>query len=382
MRSCDWFRVGVCIAMLIGLPVVGIRATGSDIGPYLEFPPVTRYVAHAPFDWAAFILIGALNLLMLLGIFLLLKKSKPKRHPIAVKKGVSFPGWGWWGIVIMLAGWVLAWTRLPWFEPLQEHTFCIPWAGYILVINALCKKRSGRCLLTDAPGKFALLFPASALFWWFFEYLNRFVQNWYYVQVSDFGPAGYVLLASMAFSTVLPAVLSTHRLLLTFAMFNSRLTGGPAIHLPPRRMPAVAALLAAVAGLMLMGIYPDYLFPLVWFAPLLIIVGMQTLWDRSTLLTDLRGGDWRLIVSPACAALICGFFWEMWNFYSLTRWEYTIPFVDRYHIFAMPLLGYGGYLPFGLECVVIGQLVIGREALKAEGRATAFGQSGAYSCRG
>ena len=53
----------------------------------------------------------------------------------------------------------------------------------------------------------------------------------------------------------------------------------------------------------------------------------------------------------------------MWNYYSLTRWEYAIPFVDRYHVFAMPLLGYGGYLPFGLECLVIGQLVIDRKNL-------------------
>lgn len=364
MRFFDWFRVSFCTAMLIGLPLAGIRAKGSDIRPYLEFPPVTRYVAHAPFSWTAFVLIGALDLLMLLGIVLLLKKSSLKRHTVEFKKDAPFPGWGWWGMVIMLAGWVLAWTRLPWFKPMQEHTFCIPWAGYILFVNALCHKRSGRCLLTDAPGKLAILFPASATFWWFFEYLNRFVQNWYYVQVGEFGQAGYVLLASMAFSTVLPAVLSTHRLLLTFDLFNSRLAGGPVVHLPPGRIPAALSLLAAAAGLALIGVYPDFLYPLVWFSPLLIIVSLQSFDNRATLLAELRGGDWRLIVPPACAALICGFFWEMWNFYSLTRWEYTIPFVDRYHIFAMPLLGYGGYLPFGLECVVIGQIVVGWNALK------------------
>jgi hypothetical protein len=363
MRFCAWFKIGICAAMLIGLPLVGIRATGLDIGPYLEFPPVTRYVVHAPFNRVAFAVIAALDILMLVGIFQLLKRSAPPPYPAAVVPKASFPEWGWWGIAIMLAGWVLAWTRLPWFEPLQEHTFCIPWAGYILSVNALCEKRSGRSLLTDAPGRFALLFPASALFWWFFEYLNRFVQNWYYVQVGDFGPAGYTLLASLAFSTVLPAVLSTHRLLSTFAVFNSNLTQGPTIPFPAGRITAVTALASAAAGLTLIGLFPDHLYPLVWFAPLLVIVGMHSIEGRPTLFTDLREGDWRLIISPACAALICGFFWEMWNFYSLTRWEYAIPFVDRYHIFAMPLLGYGGYLPFGLECVVIGELVTGREAL-------------------
>jgi hypothetical protein len=62
-------------------------------------------------------------------------------------------------------------------------------------------------------------------------------------------------------------------------------------------------------------------------------------------------------VSAALAALICGFFWEMWNFYSLAKWKYSIPFVHRFEIFEMPLLGYAGYLPFGLECMVIADLI-------------------------
>jgi hypothetical protein len=44
----------------------------------------------------------------------------------------------------------------------------------------------------------------------------------------------------------------------------------------------------------------------------------------------------------------------MWNFYSLAKWKYSIPFVHRFEIFEMPVLGYFGYLPFGLECAVIG----------------------------
>ena len=32
-----------------------------------------------------------------------------------------------------------------------------------------------------------------------------------------------------------------------------------------------------------------------------------------------------------------------------TKAKYSIGFFDFVHIFEMPLLGYGGYLPFGLE---------------------------------
>ena len=50
------------------------------------------------------------------------------------------------------------------------------------------------------------------------------------------------------------------------------------------------------------------------------------------------------------AGLVCGFFWELWNICSLAKWIYSVPFVDRFHVFEMPLLGYAGYLPFGIEC--------------------------------
>jgi hypothetical protein len=74
-------------------------------------------------------------------------------------------------------------------------------------------------------------------------------------------------------------------------------------------------------------------------------------------LSGLARGDWRLVVSSALAALICGWFWEMWNYYSLAKWEYVIPFVHRFQVFEMPILGYAGYLPFGLECAVIAHLL-------------------------
>jgi hypothetical protein len=34
-----------------------------------------------------------------------------------------------------------------------------------------------------------------------------------------------------------------------------------------------------------------------------------------------------------------------------------VPFVHRFQIFEMPLLGYAGYLPFGLECLIIMEML-------------------------
>ena len=47
----------------------------------------------------------------------------------------------------------------------------------------------------------------------------------------------------------------------------------------------------------------------------------------------------------------------MWNFWSLPKWHYSVPLVQAFHIFEMPVLGYAGYLPFGLECFCLFALV-------------------------
>jgi hypothetical protein len=260
----------------------------------------------------------------------------------------------------MLAGWALAWSRFEWFALFQKHTFTLPWIGFIVLVNAWCVQRSGRCPMTQSPGRFMLLWPVSAAFWWFFEYLNRFVQNWYYVNVEDFGPAGYIGFASLAFATVLPAVISTHALLLTWPIFNVGLSRMHPIRITRPGVAAPVALALSGCGLLLMSVYPDFLYPLVWCAPLVILTATQTIWGLPTIFSPLARGNWRHIMAAALAALICGFFWELWNIYSLAQWRYTIPFVDRFHLFAMPLMGYGGYLPFGLECLVVGQPIMGK----------------------
>jgi hypothetical protein len=107
----------------------------------------------------------------------------------------------------------------------------------------------------------------------------------------------------------------------------------------------------------MIDIFPDFLFPMLWIAPFLIITGVQLLCSEATLFRGLPHGDWRLVWLPALAALFCGFFWEMWNVNSLAHWEYSVPFVQRFHLFEMPILGYAGYLPFGLECMVVGHML-------------------------
>ena len=350
MRSFNTFLL--LAAMLLGLPLLGVVLVGRPLSLYLEFPPQTRHIVHAPFSWGVFAVYCAVILFMTTP-FLVRGGTGPRKTHLAVR---PFPWWGWAGILWTLCAWMVAWNRFSWTGSLQAHTFTPLWLGYIITINALTCRRTGSCMLTHRPVYFLLLFPVSAIFWWFFEYLNRFVGNWYYVG-TELGAWEYFWYATLPFSTVLPAVLGTRDWLLSFSWPGSRFGDFYRIKVARPRALAWIVLLVSAAGLAGIGIWPNTLFPLLWVSPLLILLSLQTLLGENHILSTVTTGNWQLVVCSALGALICGFFWEMWNYYSLAKWKYSIPFVHAFPVFEMPLLGYAGYLPFGLECALIGSLV-------------------------
>ncbi|MFZ0134629.1 MAG: hypothetical protein WAK95_18985 [Desulfobacterales bacterium] len=346
---------GITAVMLLGLPPLGVWLAGMPLRGYFEFPPGPRTIAHAPFSWTVFALYAVLIAASVLP--LLFRALQSVRHAPSKPSAASvFPWWGWAAAAAGAAMWGLAWTRFEWFAGFQPHTFTPLWLGYIVVVNAMCLWRHGRSLMTCRPFYFLALFPASAAFWWFFEYLNRFVQNWQYAGV-HFDAAQYFWYATLSFSTVLPAVLSTRELIRPQAWLQN----GFRHFLKPRcrrpRLAAVGVLILAAGGLSGIGVWPDTFFSLLWIAPLLIILSLQVMFHEPTLLTEVAAGDWRTAIASALAALVCGWFWEMWNAGSLAHWTYSVPYLQRFKIFEMPAIGYAGYLPFGLECAVIGALI-------------------------
>ena len=344
-------------ALLFCLPLIGVWLSKGNVSSYLEFPPTTHPHQAVPFSWGVFLL---MTLIVALSVApFLIRLFKFRTIPRQRSEIRRFPWWGWLGLVWLMSAWILAWNRFPWFEHWQEFTFTPLWLAYVIVINALTYQRTGRCMMLNQTIRFILLFPLSAVFWWSFEYLNRFVENWYYAGSSDFGPWEYFFFGTLPFSTVLPAVLGTAEWLRSF----SRLSSGLDIFLRTgaKHQTALAWLILGIgcAGLSVISVWPDYLYPLVWIAPLLLITGLQGITNHETpLLTTLTTGNWQTIWILALAALVCGFFWEMWNFNSQAHWVYAVPYVQSLHLFEMPLLGYAGYLPFGITCGAIASFVM------------------------
>ena len=340
-------------ALLVGAPLAGVWAAHRNLASYLQFPPAAKEELHLSFSILAF-----LALALLVAVPALVFDDRVIRHrkllPPDPPPAKRFPWWGWAGLALGLVAWVLAWTRCAWFAPWQRYTFTPLWLAYILVVNGLTYRRSGGCLLTHLPLFFLLLFPLSAAFWWFFEWLNRFAQNWYYVGLGQLSAGRYVLFATLPFATVLPAVLSTAEWLETAPRSAAGLDRYLVVRLARPKLAAGLALGLGTLGLTLIGIWPDGLYPLLWLAPLAVLTAARVFLGRPTVFQGLAQGDWRRVYRLAVAGLICGCFWELWNYFSLAKWMYDVPWVGRAKLFEMPVLGFAGYLPFGWACAALG----------------------------
>jgi hypothetical protein len=95
--------------------------------------------------------------------------------------------------------------------------------------------------------------------------------------------------------------------------------------------------------------WPKIFYPFVWTSLVFIFEPINCWTGRPYFLKQLRDGDWRTVIALSLGALVCGFFWEMWNYYSFPKWTYHIPGFGFSRVFEMPLLGFGGYVPFALE---------------------------------
>ncbi len=274
---------------------------------------------------------------------------------VAVSAGrrASFPRWGWVGLALIAVFW-----PVNWFWPgLRTHLAFFPlWLGYALTLDALAYRRKGSSLLARSPRRYVGLFLLSAPVWWLFEVFNLRLRNWVYLGREFFDDLTYGVLATLAFSTVMPAVFSTAEWLAGQSWLE-RFRRGPRI--APTRRVAATFFLLGWAGLALMLLWPRYFFPLVWVAPYLITEAVNIWRGHRSFLEWTAQGDWRPVFAVALGTLFTGFFWEFWNVFSYPKWVYHVPFVQFWHVFEMPLLGYLGYLPFGLELFAFYHLVMG-----------------------
>ena len=227
--------------------------------------------------------------------------------------------------------WALIWTQ----DTFWNHLFFTGmWTGAALVMYAAGSR--------GYPGwrRHLVLLAVSVPLWWWFELVNERVGNWEYIYSQDYNALEYQLLASAAFSTVVPALHAAWSLTQGAVSRTARVV--------PRMSRRSAATEAMVGASMIAATFvvPDQSFPLVWVGPFLLLDGLLGYRGDSSLVNEMINGEYRLAVTLGVAGLICGFLWEFWNFWATPKWVYHVPYFGFLHLFEMPLLGYGGYIPF------------------------------------
>jgi hypothetical protein len=269
---------------------------------------------------------------------------KSKRLEITRSK---LPLQGWVGLGLILLFWVLNWT----LEGARTHWGFFPlWLGYCLTVDGLVFWRTGTSLLTRSPRKYLGLFLVSAPVWWIFELLNVRTQNWTYIGAEIFAPFEYAFWTTLSFTTVIPAVFGSAELFASFG-FVKGFKRGPSI--VPDKKTTLTFFALGWLMLFLMLIWPRIFFPFIWLSLYFILEPVNVWLGNRSLAHWTQNGDWRPVIALWLGVLLTAFFWEMWNYYSYPKWIYHVPWGDGLHIFEMPLLGYGGYLPFALELYAI-----------------------------
>lgn len=274
----------------------------------------------------------------------------------------------WVGLGLIAVFWPVNWlTPGEW-----THVGFFPlWLGYCLTVDGVVFIRKGESLLSRDHRKYLGLFLLSIPMWWLFEALNLRLENWHYLGRESMSNLEYGILASLSFSTVIPAVLESAELMGSFPIWGW-LEDGPV--LDPRRSTEIITFVGGWAGLVLLLIWPQYFFPLVWLSVYFILDPINRWLGHRSLLSWTAKGNWQPFGALFAGVLMTGFFWEMWNYYSYPKWIYSVPFVNGLKIFEMPLLGYGGYLPFSLEIYAVTLLAFNLFGLEPGGYLKVVGE--------
>ena len=271
------------------------------------------------------------------------------------KSGTSkkFPLYGYLGVLIIVVAEALLFSGNQivgrWFTP-------IVWTGYILFIDGLVYAVRSRSLLMTDRLELLVIVVVSIGAWWLCEFYNapRFWKSdlelwWHYHNLEPnlmLRRAGY----DWAFATIFPLLFITAELF-TVTIFQRSNAGA--------RIRFSKPLLIGFIALGVVGVVWPLLFPSAWLAPVIwlsfifLLDPINALRGWPSIAGDLARGDWRRLWSLLAAGLLCGFLWEFFNYWAISKWTYTVPYLGNVKIFEMPVLGFLGFPPFAVECWVI-----------------------------
>ncbi len=228
-----------------------------------------------------------------------------------------------------------------WFTP-------IVWTGYILFIDGIIRRRKGRSLLSTHPREFAILAVISFASWEIFEGYNLLTKNWRYINMIENTPArffGYF----WAYATISPCMF------LTYELLDDILPGTNPVHSPRLGNGLFYTLVILGFACMIVPlVWPStYMAPIIWIGWAFFLDPINQRLGERSFISELFSGLPRSTAVFFLAGLICGLLWEFWNFWAISKWQYSVPYLGHIKLFEMPVLGFLGFLPFTIESFAI-----------------------------
>jgi hypothetical protein len=257
----------------------------------------------------------------------------------------TFPIYGVIGFAILILSEIFLFNKV---DPFYSWFYCFAWWPYILTIDAIIYRLKGNSLIHSRTKEFFLMIPWSIVIWLIFEAANLSLKDWYYIDLPHSSVERWIGYA-VAYGTVLPGLFETMELLETLGLFKKvkmkkTIVSGEGLF--------VLGLLGAI-WLISALLIPEYFFPFIWVGFIFLLEPFNYRFGRTSILKDLEKGNPRKIYLLLIAGLICGFLWEFWNFWSLSKWVYTVPFFEKEKGFEMPFLGFLGFPFFAVQAYVM-----------------------------
>lgn len=262
------------------------------------------------------------------------------------KQTSHFKSYGYLGLAIMVLSEVMMSLGV---EPFHTLHTPISWSGLILFVDAFIFKLKGESFIASRTGEFLLLLPISLGLWLVFEFYNLFLQNWRYVGLPESRLYRYFGYA-WSFATIWPAIFEIAELLQSVGLYRK----ARSLPLKASRAGLSIAVVVGFTFLLIPIVFPSrYWAVLVWTGFMLFLDPINYLAGGTSFLRDLERGDPRRLLDLFTSGLICGILWEFWNYWAGAKWVYSVPILGHIKIFEMPVVGYLGFMPFALECLVM-----------------------------
>lgn len=208
-------------------------------------------------------------------------------------------------------------------------------------MDAVYALKNGRFLVMKKSLFFMIIISAG--FWCIFELINLRIKNWFYINLPEEMLERY-LGYFLSYGTVIPAIYVTKEVIQPFiGKIKTK-------KIYFKNYPNYAISIGFFM-LLLTLLFPEFFFGLAWVFFGLILDGYNYKKGYRSFAGDLEMGNATDVISSMLGGLFCGILWEFWNNWAVTKWIYTVPFFEDIKIFEMPVLGYMGFMVFGLETI-------------------------------